>query len=172
MYANNFITKVLVWLAALLVPVETLPVMACDCGGHSSQSTGLFPSRTDARPTAKCPRCAARSQGRHSCCGGKATTSNQQGSCCKARGSCCCCKSGNGGGQCMCSANKSAPVPDPLQNNSRTNNTKTSLSASTDLVIAVPVVVPPLLIARAACQPSFFASTSLERLSALCRLVI
>ncbi len=167
---QSITAKVFVWLAAILVPVEALPVMACDCG---SQSVSTKAKSTQAAHAAKCPHCAAGSRPRRSCCGGTATSSGPKGSCCGSKGSCCCCKGGSGshGGPCQCSVNKSPPAPDPLPTDSRTNNTKTSLDSASDTVVTV-VVVAPMLLAQAAQQSSRSASTSLERLSTLCRLVV
>jgi hypothetical protein len=172
-FSNSITAKVLVWLAAILVPAQTLPLMACDCGSHSPRSMAVKADRADAAPAAKCPHCTSGSRPRHSCCGGTAASSGQHGSCCGAKGSCCC-KGGLGshGGPCLCSVNKSAPAPDPLPSNSRTDNTKSSLGSSSDTVATVAVVVPSVVLAQAAQQPSLLGSTSLERLSTLCRLVI
>jgi hypothetical protein len=172
-FYNRMTAKVLVWLAAILVPAESLPLMACGCGSQSPRRAAVKPARADATPAAKCPHCTGGSQPRHSCCGATAASSPQRGSCCGANGSCCC-KGGLGsqGGLCQCSANKSAPAPDPLPNDSRTDNTKSSLGSSSDTVAAVAVVVQSAVLAQAAQQPSLLGSTSLERLSTLCRLVI
>lgn len=173
-FCNSITAKVLVWLAAILVPVETLPAMGCDCGSHSPGSAVAKSVRADAAPAARCPHCTSRSRPGHSCCG-TAASSAQHGRCCGGSGSCCCCcKGGPGshGGPCQCAANKSAPAPDPLPDNSRTENTKSSLGSSSDTVTTIAVLVSSLVLAQAAQQPSLLACTSLERLSTLCRLVI
>ena len=36
---NGITAKVLVWLAAILVPAESLPLMACGCGSHCPWSS-------------------------------------------------------------------------------------------------------------------------------------
>ena len=64
------------------------------------------------------------------------------------------------------------PCADPLPGDSRTDNTKSSLSLASDTVATVAVVVPPVALAQAAQQSFLPGSTSLERLSTLCRLVI
>lgn len=170
---QNITAKALVWLAAILVPVDALPLVACDCGNGSPQSAALKSARTDASPATKCPHCAARSRAEHSCCG-TAEYSAQHKCCCCGNGPChCCCKGkmGSHGGPCQCAANKPAQEPASLPSNSRTENTKSSLGSSSDTVVTV-VAVPSVVLALAAQQPSRSASTSLERLSTLCRLVV
>src|SRR3990170_6743070 len=112
---NSITAKVLVWLAAILVPAETLPLMACDCGGHCPQSMAVTADRANAALAVGCPHCTGGWRPRHSCCGGTAASPTQHGNCCDANGSCC----GRGGlgshgSPYRCSANKSVPAPDPL----------------------------------------------------------
>ena len=49
--------KVLVWLAAILVPAESLPLMACNCADQPAQAPkpGFAPAK--AAPVATCPHC-------------------------------------------------------------------------------------------------------------------
>jgi hypothetical protein len=172
-FCNSITAKVLVWLAAILVPVEALPLGACDCGSPSPQSATLKSGLADAAPAAKCPHCAARLRAQHSCCGGTAVSSAEHKCCCCGDGPChCSCKGkmGSHGSPCQCAANKSAPAPAPLPSNSRTDNTKSSLGSSSDTTVAV--VISSVVLASAAQQPSLLACTSLERLNTLCRLVI
>lgn len=172
---ESITAKVIVWIAGVLVPAQSLPVMACGCGSHLPRSTALKSGRMEDAPAAKCLHCATRSQPRHSCCGGTAESSQQQGSCCGGNGaSCCCCKGGSAshGAPCQCSTNHSVPAPDPLPSNSQTDNTKSSLGSPSDTVATVVKVVPSAVLAEAAQQSSLLGSTSLERLSTLCRLVI
>ena len=177
-FCNRITVKALVWLAAILVPVETLPAMACDCGSRSPRSVASKSGRANVAPAAKSPRGPARSQPRHSCCGSAAESPALQGSCCGAKGSSCCCRCcctggpRSQGGLCQCSAHKSVPAPDPLPGSSRTENTKSSLCPSSGTMATVAVVVPSPVVAQAAQQPSVLGATSLERLTTLCRLVI
>lgn len=170
---NNITAKVLVWLAAISVPAETLPVMACNCGSHPPQRAEAKSSRAAETPAAKCSHCAARSQPRHSCCGSTAATLVQHGSCCGAEGSCCC-KGGLGshGGPCQCSAKHSDPVPNPLPGDSRTDNTKPSLSPSSLAGMTTAAILPLAVLGPADQQPTLLGSSAPERLSVLCRLVI
>jgi hypothetical protein len=143
-FCDSITAKVLVWLAAILLPGETLPVMSCECGSHSP------------------PRAVSSAQ--HRCCCG------DKGRCC-----CCCCKGGADphGGPCHCAANQSAPAPVPLPGNSRTDNTKSSQSASSlGGVATVAILVPSVIVAHANQQPTIPGSSAPERLSILCRLVI
>ena len=173
-FCNTITAKILVWLAAILVPAEALPMMACDCGNHSPQPAALKSGRADAAPAAKCAHCATRLRTQPSC-GGTAVSSAQH-KCCCGDGPCHCCCSNGGlgshGGPCRCAANKSVPAPDPLPSNSRTDNTKSSLGSSSGIVATVAVLVSSRVLAHSAQQPCLLACTSLERLSALCRLII
>jgi hypothetical protein len=171
-FQNSITARVIVSLAALLVPAESLPMMACNCESHSSPATKAKSALVGVAAGAKCPHCTGASRPQHSCCGGTAASSSRHAGCCGGKGSCCCCcKGGSGshGGQCQCSVNK--PAPDPLPSDSRTVNTKSSISSSPNTVATV-VIVPSVDLALAARQPSRSASTSLERLSTLCRLVV
>ena len=171
-FCESITAKVLVWLAAILVPVESLPVMACDCGSHSLGTSAVNAAHADAAPVAKCPHCASRERARHSCCGDAAVSSAQPCCCCGGNGPChcCCCKHG---GQCHCAANKSAPAPDPLPSNSRTDNTKSSLATSSlGGMATVAVLVPSAALTRGDQQPTLLCSSAPERLSILCRLVV
>jgi hypothetical protein len=167
---NGITAKVLVWLAAILVPADALPLMACGCGSHAPGSA----CRADARPAAKCPHCNSTSRPQKSCCGSTAVASTEQGSCCGAKGSCCCCKGtlGSEGSLCLCAVKKSAPASAPLPGNSRTDNTKSVSTCSFGGLAAAMVLVRPTTPARADQQATLLCSSAPERLSILCRLVI
>ena len=142
-FCDSITAKVFVWLAAILVPAETLPA-SCDCGTH-------------------CPPRAASAAQHRCCCRGK-------GKCC-----CCCCKGGpsSQGGPCHCAANPSAPAPDRLPGDSRTDNTKSPLSASSLGGLAtVAILIPSVIAAHADQRPTILSSSVPERLSILCRRVI
>jgi hypothetical protein len=171
---NTITAKIFVWLAAVLVPAETLPVVACNCGNHTPREMGVRSARAEAAPAAKCPHCTSKTRPQHSSGGAVAASSAQRGSCCGAKGSCCC-KGGLGshGGPCQCAQKKSAPAPDPLPSDSRTNNTKSSVTASACGGMAVvAVLVPTAIAAHAEQQSAFHGSSAPERLSILCRLVL
>ena len=176
-FLNSISAKVVVWLAAVLVPAETLPLMACDCGSHSPRPTQTGLGCTAAASVTACQHCNVGSRARHSCCGSAAASSASPGSCCAAKGSCSCCSKDGArspGGPCQCSANDSAPAPAaPLPGDSRTDNTKSSVSTSSfGGLTAVVILVPSAAAARADQQPTLLGSTVPERLSVLCRLVI
>jgi len=171
---HGITVKILVWLAAILVPVQALPGTGCDCGSRSPQSTAVKPDRADAAPAAKCPHCTSGRAPARSCCGVKAASPARQGSCCGAKESSRgCCQGGRGspGTPCLCSGSQSAPASVPVSSHSRTDNTKTPLGCSPDAVTTV-IVAPPAVLAHAAQRPSLVGSTSLERLTTLCRLVL
>ncbi|MHB1035104.1 MAG: hypothetical protein ACYC35_19785 [Pirellulales bacterium] len=120
----------------------------------------------DAAPAAKCPHCKAGSQTRRSCCVIAAAANH--GNCCGTGQTCCC---GKSAGTCQCAKHGSAPAPAGLPNDTRTDNVKSSPVSCLDVATTL-VVVPSMVLARAAQQPSPLGSTSLERLTTLCRLVI
>jgi len=174
-FSDSITARIFVWLAAVFVPVDALPLLACDCGSHSPQTGTLKSGLADASPAAKCPHCAVRSQPARSCCGAAAASSAQHRCCCCGSGPC----HGSGKGKvgshgepCRCAANKSGPDPAPLPGNSRPESTKGPLGSSLNSVTTVAVLVPSMVPARVARQPSHVACTSLERLSALCRLIV
>jgi hypothetical protein len=146
---KNIAVRALVWLIALLVPAEAMPMPGCGCGGKPSQQLPV---------SRKC--CGKSAKG--CCCSAKA----------KAAGNCCCCRKGarNSAGNCQCAKNDSAPVQAPGQSQSPTDSVK--LLASTAMPWAVDLPVPAAVRPPTIGQPSFADQTSLERLSSLCRLVV
>ena len=176
-FCNSITAKVLVWLAGVLVPLESLPLTACNCADASVRATKLETAPVVGSPVAACPHCKAESRARHSCCGSAAALSASHGSCCccccGTGSTCCCCSKGAGhsnGGTCRCAKNGCVPPTAPLSSNSRTDNTKSRLAVSSGTVATV--VVPSRVFAQTAGQPSLPGCTSLERLSTLCRLVL
>ena len=154
---NSISAKAVVWLAAILVPMEAMPMKACDCGSQSALEKANVGSRT------------------HHCCGGKAASAIHGNCCCCAEGPCHCrCKDKHGlhRSSCQCTASNSAPDPAPLPINSRTGNTKVSLASFLDTLITVACVAPSSARPNAGLPPSRIVSTSLERLCELCRLVV
>lgn len=173
-FCNGTIAKVLVWLAAILVPAEALPSMACDCGSRSSQLAEAKSGQANTSHAAKCPHCTSRLSRQRSCCreGGFAT----HGSCCGAKSACSCCKGGQGShaGMCQCAASKSTPVSVPVPGNSRTDENAKSSAAATCLggLTTFAALAPPAASAGAEHQPAQHCLRVCERLSILCRLVI
>lgn len=174
-FCNSITAKVLVWLAGVLVPAQTMPLMACACGSQSQGSAKLESGRADAASAATCPHCTGRSPVRRSCCASAAARSARHGTCCAAKGSCsCCCQGGanSQGSSCQCSKGGSTPARDPLSNDSRTENTKSFSASSVYGPTSVAIVVAPAALARAHQPPTLLGSSAPERLSLLCRLVI
>jgi hypothetical protein len=172
-FCNSITAQVLVWLAALFVPVQALHATACGCRSHSTRSREAKSAGADVAPAAKCSHCTGGSRPQNSCCGSATASSEQGGRACDANGSCCCCKGGPGsqGSNCQCSANNSAPAPDPLPGTSQTDDAKSLTTASCG-GLTVAVFVPPTGPAYADERSTLLCFSAPERLSVLCRLVI
>ena len=171
---NSITAKVLVCLAGALFPVETVPAMACNCGGRPGGLTG---ADHDVAEAATVPGChVGRLRTPHSCCDSPAIGLALRGSCCGADCSCSCCRNGGArsqGSSCQCVHNGSPSAPDPLPSDSRTDSTKRLLtSAPCRGLTAVVNIVPRVVLARADQRSASFGSSAPERLSVLCRLVI
>lgn len=170
---SSITAKILVWVAGVLVPVQALPVKACGCGEPLPQSIAMRPDQAADVVIAPAPDDAARLQARQTCCG-TPPASEQPRNCCGGGGASCGCGDcpASRGGPCHCSANHSVPAPDPLPGNSQTGNTKYWFGSPSDAIATVVKVVPSVVLSQAAQQSSLRGSTSLERLTTLCRLVI
>lgn len=175
-FHKTIAARVLVWLAAVLVPVEAMPLTACNCGSHSAPSTEVHVGCSVAASVPVCPNCVGESRNEPSCCGRSADDSSRRGCCgrTKASGSCCCEGQCSQGVSCHCSANHAAPASNPIPNESPADGSKSSLSTSPFAsVTSAAVVVPPRVLAgRREGPASFLGSTAPERLNVLCRLVI
>jgi hypothetical protein len=173
-FLNSITAKVIVWLAAVLVPAETLPRMVCACGNHAPGPSQAAVGCAGAGSVAACPHCNVAERSPHSCCGSSAA-SHARSDCCAAQGACsCCCTSGahSDGTSCQCARDDSAPAPAPLPGDSRTDTTKSSVSVSSFTGPTAVVLPVPSADARADQHPAFLGSSAPERLSVLCRLVI
>lgn len=168
--------KGIVWLAALLVPVETLPLMACNCQARPQDGAVSGDVRTDlvAGGSTACPHCTE-VPAQPPCCRGCSESASDSGNGCGVSGSCCG-QSETGspscGGQCQCSANRAAPAPMPLSGNPQTENTKTSLSVASLSCASVATTLVPAVLAHSDQHVAALVSSASERLSILCRLVI
>ncbi len=172
-FCDYLTTRIVVWLAAVLVPAGSLPAMTCSCGSHadSSQADGCRLEPESAGPPSCC---GERAKPTHSCCQSRSAPATAR--CCLAGSSCSCCGNGgtdsNGNG-CQCSAgHSSVPAPDPEPRNPRTDETKPSLSAACFGNAAAATVAAAPAILRADQQSMNLGSTAPERLSVLCRLVL
>ena len=175
-FHKTIAARVLVWLAAALVPVEAMPLTVCNCGSHSGQPTEARVDGSPAKPVPACPNCVGESRTKPSCCGKSAEDSSKRGCCgrTKASGTCCCGGQCSQGVSCHCSANHAVPASSPNPNESPADGFKVSLSTSPFAsVTTAAVVIPPSVYASLRERPtSFLGSTAPERLSVLCRLVI
>lgn len=171
---NNIAAKALVWLAALLIPAETMPLAGCACGSNPGK---LAPGSTSGckqkGPAASCPHCQAKLKSESACCKarGVEAASHSAGGCCGTKATCCCSKgTATKGLECLCSASHPVPTPAPVPNDSPSDSAK-SLTASVVATVLAGVALPGVQ-SRAVEPSSLSGKTSLERLSTLGRLVI
>ena len=180
-WSDTLLGKAVAWLAAALVPLQTLPAGACGCARDRApaDSTADFRSLQDfgslgtspqepAR-AAGCPHCTPRPAPAHSCCQVKA-----KAGCCGAdRAKCGCCGGGSGcAGGVVCSCGQShrhdpqlPPAGDSLK----------AKDLAGPAVVAAAVAGDHHAYLLIACHPWQFSSlalTPLERLSTLCRFLI
>jgi hypothetical protein len=173
-FSNRITSRVLIWLASLLVPAQSMPLTACGCGNEPQRQVGSGIGRADAAPATSCPCCTGRSTARRSCCTGTATHSARRATCCAERGKSSAC----GGGahspetSCHCSHSSPAPVPVPVPNDSRTDKSKSSSTSPFQGTMVLAVVVADASSARDSFQPVLFGPSAPERLSLICRLII
>lgn len=148
---NSIAVRFLVWVAALLIPAEAMPMLGCGCAGGGAVAADPVRKASCCRKgTAQC------------CCQGK--SQSLQG--------CCCCPSGKSSptSGCRCAKNHSAPTPAPGPNNTQTETAKTLASAHASPAIhAIATTVVGSLDIHFLSLPG---QTSLERLNSLCRLVV
>ena len=164
-FSNSITARVVVWLAGLLVPLETLPLMACDCGSIPKPTPTAVSHTTPA-----CPHCSRGNRATRPCCQ-RAVTSSHRCCCCGAA-SCCCMKGTHSAvNPCQCASNSSAPTPAPISNDSQTDHSKAA-AASCAVVAAGASVIPPSPQLHSNHHGAFIGSTTLKRLSTLCRLVV
>ena len=164
-FCRTITAKLLVWLAAILVPAGAMPLKACNCGNSASGAAKCGASAS------KCRCSSGRAKNGRACC--SRSIANRKG-CCAQKSTCGCCKDKSGShGPCLCSLDKDAPAPAPAPNSSETETAKSLfVSACGMSTTLIPVVVPSQNLARAVLQPVFAGLTTLDRLGALCRLVI
>jgi hypothetical protein len=142
-YRSSIAVRALVWLTALLLPVEAMPIFNCGCANGAA-------------PVAQARTCCGKSA-RRCCCG-------------KSAGGCCCCKGKRSTAGCQCAKNAPAHDQSPSPDNSQNPTAKSLAAAHTDPALDTAVV--PADAAPVSHLLSLPGSTSLERLSTLCRLVV
>jgi hypothetical protein len=176
---ENTYAKIIIWLAAVLLPAETMPLMACTCGSHSQRAVQAGAGSTAGAPVAACSRCTSGSRPQNACCGAKTKVSEHPEGCCGAKTptapTTCRCQgaAGSHGSVCQCSAKSTAPAPAPMPGNSRPDSTKSSMGASTCCgLTAVVAIVPSASQLSADQSPAILTARQLDRLSVLCRLMI
>lgn len=155
---NGIVAKTLVWLAAILVPAETMPSVFCCCGQDSSRAVSR-------KSVPKCPHCKPVA----SCCAAKA--SRPGGCCCAGKASCCKHCLGSRSEVCQCSVKAPEQAPSPATNGS-TANSRTATDLAVAAFISVPSAHSDLFSAHAAATPSLLGANGVELLHAICRLTI
>lgn len=176
-FFDSITSRVIVWLAAILIPVAAQPSATCGCGGHSWRSE-MVCGQKNANAPPKCPHCTVHVQPRPSCCHDSAGE-KERSSCCSTRQRCstgqaCCCLGGtnSGGKTCQCSKNQTAPAPAPLPTDSRPHDTTSWAMAFGGGPANMAVVFPPAFAIGADQRPVNLGSSVPERLSVLCRFLI
>ncbi len=176
-WSDTLLGKAVAWLAAALVPLQTLPAGACGCARDRAPadlrsledfgSLGTIPQ--EPAGAVACPHCKPQPVQAASCCQVKA-----KAGCCGAdRAKCGCCGGGSGcAGGVVCSCGQShrndpqlPPAGDSLK----------ARDLAGPAVVAAAVAGDPhahLLIACRPWQVSSLVLTPLERLSTLCRFLI
>lgn len=175
-WSDTVLGKVMAWLAAALVPLQSLPAAACACPRSSEAGPG-FRSLQDSRrlaagpqgpvQAATCPDCKPRPVPTPSCCQAKA-------GCCSAdRGKCGCCGLGAScacGAVCSCGqSHRHDPQLPPASHSAKAKDLADPAVAATALAGGHH------LHPTTSCHPervSFLVLTPPERLSTLCRFLI
>ncbi len=192
---RNIAARTLIWLAALAIPVQSLPAASCGCvSGLESgdQADCRCSEERDAGPTgcasqASRPSCCSKkSSGPCRCtgaaicrCGNDSACRTTSSTCCSKTAStngCCCSEKGDGSCQCgpfcTCDMSDSQKLPpaeplSPDQSSSEQLTASLSADAATGEVVFMPPVRP------AGSSPSdSIAATSLDRCIALSRFAL
>ena len=180
---RNITTRTLIWLTAILVPVQGLPAAACGCASgkrcdqkveQSSNCCGA--SSSDAAATHNC--CQSQSTGACRCTGAKVCRCGENSDC-KSAESCCgtdACCSNEGGSACSCGTNcqcgsnhmPEKPVAPPVE-----NNTAEKVASDSVLTVSLSTVYEPPA-ARRTPQTSVETDVlaALDRCAALCRFTL
>jgi hypothetical protein len=183
-FFKGIAARILVWLAAVLVPADSLSLLACDCGGRQPALPRSRTVASERAPGVRCAKCRGAAKVERRCRRelSAASSSGRGGACCGNRqGSCACCQ-GQGQGQgragtkptsCLCAAGDSAPTPGPVPGDSRPDESKPSYSASSAATVAsLATIERPSAPARFEGASLLGGPTALARLSALCRFVL
>jgi len=153
---RTIFAKGMIWAVALLIPVEAIPKVGCTCA--QAGATTSF-----AREAPRCPHCATRDKTQRGGC--NQSGNHQQG----PAGCCCHQKNTLASEDCRCGMAET-PTPNlPASNNLSDVETK-GVAFCAVLMTAVVDCLPIPVFTTEQHVPT--SSTSLERLSTLCRLVI
>ena len=155
---RNITARTLIWLTAILVPVQGLPAASCGCTGGK--------------------RCCEEEQSQSCCCSAEKVW---EGTCCCARlraeaSQSCCCKSHCGqessctcGINCQCGKTKQQePATPPAENNQAEKVASDSLTTS----CVATVYQPQTTQQRQDTSAALDAIASLDRCASLCRFTL
>lgn len=134
--ARNFTARMLIWLAAFMLPVQGLLGATCGCGDASScgSSRGCCCSADDVREGTCC--CAGKQDNTgHSCCSAANETTLVGSDCCGAGTACTC------GPGCHCGQPpQSSPSTPPVENDTAEKAGSESTVTPSVAIIVVPRV--------------------------------
>jgi len=191
---RDIAARTLIWLAALAIPVQSLPAASCGCAiglESGDQADCRCPEERDAGPIccasqARRPSCCSKKSSGPCRCTGAAVCRCGQDSACRSTSSCysksdskhgCCC-SEKGDGSCQCSLfctcnvsdSQKLPLAEPLspdQSSSEQLTASLSADAATGDVVSLPPVRPV-----ASSQSDSIVATSLDRCISLSRFTL
>lgn len=183
MYITHHIAaRTLIWLAAIAIPMQGVPTVACNCSRVTHSPKEIEPSQgccssASQQGLCRCPctgatvcHCGEDSsckQQTHSCC----SESPEKKSCCSG-GTCPCCAEGNCscGANCQCgkSSAPTEPVCPPVENNSP----ERIIADSTALVSLATIYQPCPTRHYLSVSADSALLTSLDRCITLCRFTI
>ncbi len=179
---QHVVARTFVWLAAMVIPVQGLPSVACGCTRVTPAIGAAVPSQACCSATyqptpTRCPctgakicRCGKSSSCKrqvHTCCSARP----EQHSCCSV-GSCSCSDEGT----CSCGANcqcgKKSTPPKPVAPPAENNSTERIVADSTALASLATIYQPCPTRQDLDVSAGTGALTSLDRCITLCRFTI
>jgi len=175
-------TRAYVWLAAVTMPLQGLPLTACGCTGVEQRSVAVSISEVGCGPevVSSCcsqplageypvvngtvSRCGETGQSRHSCCSGESFTGSGCNCDCSRQGGCQC------GDDCQCAKNSipTEPVIPPVESNSLERFATDSTSVASFAMAYQPSLSRQLLELNASAN----VLTALDSCVALCRFTL
>ncbi len=179
---QHIAARTLVWLAAMVIPVQGFPSVACGCTRDTTAIEESVSSQACCNATSQTTSSRCPCTGANICrCGEDSSCKRQDRTCCSARTalhSCCsgsgcaCCAEGtcSCGANCQCGNNNAPtnPVAPPVENNSNERIVADSTALASLATIYQPCPTRHQLDVSAGTD----ASSSLDRCITLCRFTI